>query len=619
VAAGEVIVNKKQALKKLKMETGQTAFVGQSASAENFSTSSDTNSQTIEGENKSRDGQSSKHEVIVAPVDNDDLDKSRIRYPKFISKLTRRIRRMRIFWKPELTPAEKEFQEQKQEQARLFRHMCGEMMKANIIFPNAYYNLRIEYTPTNKGKLENQKARKVHFGKWLFSTDGRTIYGKVNKIPWGINPMRLVDPDVLTALSVSIGHPVGGKCGDEGEGVIIFVQLAGRNDFPDKIAFRDMLPKVPQDMLPLTFICGATKNGGREYRSLEYMPHFMGAGETGGGKTNLMHSMICTFISRNSPKDVRFLMIDLKFSGVALNRYKGIPHLLSVQKDVNKVVVDIPDDIKKDNLPDVPSGVANDIPSSVSILKWAYAESIRRGELFLTDKKHNPQKIEDWNNHHRTQHLPSIVIFIDELALIMDKSDVDDKAELALIKSARFYIKSLLRLARSSGVHLCGFTQCLDKSVMGIAFKTNVAGRMCFSVADAPSSILIVGDGSAVNLQKAGRAVFKRGTDRFAVQTPLIEERDIDECIRNAKVGKLAQEFAGKGILPEDLIRFAIEKGNMRLTQDRLVQEFKDQISFNDLVKKLLPDMDGRIYEVAGNNYRVIPGQGKLPRRVERV
>lgn len=621
-------MNKKQALTKEKMETGRRALTGNSFTIIADSAPFESESKSVEGANNGHDGQSITKEIFVPPIENEDLSKSRIRYPSKISKLTQRIRRLKVFWKPEPTPAEKELLEQQAEQTRIFRSMYPEMRHANAIIPNAYYNMRIEYTPTNKGGLEKQKARKVQFSMWNYTVDGNTIYGKVRKIPWGIMPGRLVEPEVLNGLANSVGHPVGGKCGDEGEGIIIYVQLAGRNDFPDRILFRDMLPKVPKGELPLTFICGATKNGGREYRPLEQMPHFMGAGETGGGKTNFMHAMICTFISRNSPKEVRLAMIDLKFGGVALNRYSGIPHLIKVQKNELEEEIELeeeeglPKNERKPRLPDVPTGIANDIPSSVSLLKWAFLESVRRGELFLTDKKYHPQKIEDWNKHHRNQHLPRLVIFIDELALLMDKSDIDEKSELVLIKLARFYIKSILRLARSSGVHLCGFTQCLDKSVMGVAFKTNVPGRLCFSVGDSSSSILVVGDGSAVNLQPrdkgAGRAIFKHGNDKFTVQTPLITEADIDECVKNAKAGKLAVEFHSQAVTSEDLVRFAIEKGNMFLGQEKLKAEFKDSISFHELLE-LLTNMDGKMYEVDGVTYRVIPGRGRLPRRIERV
>jgi hypothetical protein len=615
--------NLTQSIRLQRIKTGKLFFTGDSATAQEESAEAIGESVLQRGGSKKFSGQSETLINTEKSIDNDDPTRSRLRNGNHIGRLTRHWRRLVQFWKPEPTPEQREELEKKRYMDRIRRRMTIEMRKAAHLIPQAYFNLAIQYTRTSKSKTERTKDILVHFSKCLYSDEGNTIYLKVNKVPWGIYSKKLVDDDVLTCVANSIGHPVHGLCSDKGAGTIIWVDLAGRNDFVDIVNFRDLLPKVPKDALPLTFIVGAIKNGGWKWRSLETLPHFMGAGETGGGKTNFMHSMICTFISRTTAKDVRLLMIDLKFGGVALNRYKGIPHMLQIvneQEDENEQIkeeaeIDVP---KKIKLPSVPSGIANDIPSAITVLRWAFGEAVRRGNLFLNDMKHNPQKIEEWNRWHKTKHLPRIVIFIDELSLLMDKTDTDSRMELAMIKMARSYIKSILRLARSSGVHLCGFTQSLDKSVMGVAFKTNVSGRICFSVADAPSSTLVVGDGAAVNLQPAGRAIYKRGVDKFMVQTPLMTETDIAECIRAAKSGQLLTEISGKSIAPEELIRYAVDEGNYLLNQDALRTHFKGQIAFNELVNTLR-EMDNNEFVVDGETYRIVPGGPRVSRRVERI
>lgn len=604
-------MNTKQMLRRNRMKTGKPYITGESATLDGASETLFGENVVVLGESENVEGNSETRGRGVANIDNEAPEKIHLRQPRPVGRIKRWLTRSHKFWRPDPTPAEQELIEQQQRNMRIRRAMFAQMMIANKIIPEAYANLGYEYYRQNKSKHESAKPSRVSFGKWLYSADGNTIYGKIRRIPYGINPAILVDDNVLTALSVSVGHPVGGRLGDNGEGVHIYISLAGRNDFPNEIRFRDMLPKVPTGARPLTFILGATQNAGREWRSLEDLPHFLVAGETGGGKTNFMHTMICTFIIRNRPEEVRLAMIDLKFGGVALNRYEGIPHMISVPG--------VYDNDGKTICQEVKSGIANDIPSAISVLRWALEESQRRGELFLTDQKHHPQKIEEWNKFHRKHRLPSVCIFVDELALLMDKSDMDRKEDVEQVKLARYYIKTILRLARSSGIHLCGFTQSLDKSVMGVAFKTNVSGRLCFSVADSVSSILVVGDGAAVNLQPAGRGVYKRGTDKFMVQTPLIVESDIAECIRNAKTGKLSAEFTSKAVMPEDLIRWSISEGNYSLNQSKVIEHFKGQIAINDLVSNLLPSMDGNEYEIDGERYRVIPGGSHLSRRVERI
>jgi hypothetical protein len=610
-------------LNKRQLRTGVKGVTGASVEVENQSTP------VLEASTSKQKGsgrRSASSQVISNPVitiENETPDKSHIRGSRRIGRIERWLNRTKHFWKPELTPEEKDELEKRRYLAHIHRNMVIDMRTANKRIVNKLAALGFEYMRKNKNKYETEKIQRVHFSAWKYTE--QTIYGMVDEIPYGVNEMDMVSERVLTALSASVRHPVDGKLDEDG--LVYWISLAGRNDFVDEIMWRDMISKVPKTALPLTFIVGSTKNGGKEWRNLESGPHLLGAGETGGGKTNFMHGMICTFLSRNTPADVRLLMIDMKFGGISLNKYKGVPHLLAIpgaepvtEVAIEDVTEEDTEEIKgKVKLPAVPTGIANTLPSAIAILKWAMEESNQRGAMFLSDKKHNPEKIEQWNKYHRNQHLPRIVIFIDELALVMDKSDVDSRKELMLIKLARYYIKAILRLSRSSGVHLCGFTQSLDKSVMGVAFKTNVSERMCFAVQDSPQSILAIGNGDAVNLMPVGRGIYKHGTDKFMVQTPLIMEADIAEVIRNAKAGKTTSEFKSQGITPEELIHYAVEECNYSLNRDRLYEHFKGQIGFDKLTREILPGMEKQIYELDGEQYTVIPGKGTLSRRVERL
>jgi hypothetical protein len=138
-------------------------------------------------------------------------------------------------------------------------------------------------------------------------------------------------------------------------------------------------------------------------------------------------------------------------------------------------------------------------------------------------------------------------------------------------------------------------------------------------VQDSPQSILAIGNGDAVNLMPVGRGIYKHGTDKFMVQTPLITQADIDEVIRNAKAGKTTAEFKSQTITPEEILRFAVEESNYSLNRDRIFEHFKGQISFNKLDRDILPGMEHQVYELDGEKYTVIPGKGTLSRRVERL
>src|SRR4030095_7352579 len=56
------------------------------------------------------------------------------------------------------------------------------------------------------------------------------------------------------------------------------------------------------------------------------IPHLMIAGATGSGKSVAINGMIMSILYKAAPRDVRFVMIDLKM--LELSVYEDIPHLL---------------------------------------------------------------------------------------------------------------------------------------------------------------------------------------------------------------------------------------------------------------------------------------------------
>ena len=75
----------------------------------------------------------------------------------------------------------------------------------------------------------------------------------------------------------------------------------------------------------LQFPLGLNVNGEVAYADVEKMPHGLFAGRTGSGKSVCMNTMIVSLIYRNSPEELRFIMIDPKT--VELTPYSDIPHL----------------------------------------------------------------------------------------------------------------------------------------------------------------------------------------------------------------------------------------------------------------------------------------------------
>jgi DNA segregation ATPase FtsK/SpoIIIE and related proteins len=77
---------------------------------------------------------------------------------------------------------------------------------------------------------------------------------------------------------------------------------------------------------PLLFALGVEVDGKPRYEDLSKMPHLLIAGSTGSGKSVCINTIIASLIIKNTPKTIRFLLIDPKM--VELSLYEGIPHLL---------------------------------------------------------------------------------------------------------------------------------------------------------------------------------------------------------------------------------------------------------------------------------------------------
>ncbi|MFZ5982178.1 MAG: DNA translocase FtsK 4TM domain-containing protein, partial [Patescibacteria group bacterium] len=150
----------------------------------------------------------------------------------------------------------------------------------------------------------------------------------------------------LAAHPIRIEAPIPGKS---------MVGIEVPNKVSTMVRLRDILES--QDFFErksnLTVCLGKDVSGNFELASLDKMPHLLVAGATGTGKSVCVNSIITSLLYQNSPRDLKFIMVDPK--RVELSLYNGIPHLLS------EVIVE--------------NGKV------VSALKWAVGEMERRYRL----------------------------------------------------------------------------------------------------------------------------------------------------------------------------------------------------------------------------------------------
>ena len=205
------------------------------------------------------------------------------------------------------------------------------------------------------------------------------------------------------------------------------------------------------------------------------IPHLLIGGITGGGKSNALHVIVNSLI--HLPVQPKIILVDLKMS-----EYTYLEnHCLLV----------------------------TDQETTREVLARLVAEMRNRQRTLKTAKCVNIAK----HNAKHTEKLPYMILVIDELAELIDEESQEQ-------------VETLLRLCRSSGICIIAATQRPDANTFKKfgQSKANFRGRLCFQVADAINSKIILDNGIATDLPDTpGRAIWKLGKDFIEVQTPYLD------------------------------------------------------------------------------------------------
>ena len=200
------------------------------------------------------------------------------------------------------------------------------------------------------------------------------------------------------------------------------------------------------------------------------LPHLLIAGATGSGKSVCINALIACLLCRNTPDDLRLLMIDPK--RVELSAYNGIPHLLA------PVVVDA--------------------AQVVGVLRWLMREMDRRYRALAQVRVRNIQAFNAMASEKGELGMPFVVAFIDELADLMIVSPEDTERSICRVA----------QLARATGIHLVMATQRPSVDVVTGLIKANFPARLSFSVSSQVDSRVVLDVPGAEKLLGRGDALY---------------------------------------------------------------------------------------------------------------
>ena len=273
----------------------------------------------------------------------------------------------------------------------------------------------------------------------------------------------------LRAMGVRVLAPVPGKA-------VVGIEVA--NAKREHVYLREIVESEPFAQSPssLTLCLGKDSAGNPVAADLARMPHLMIAGATGTGKSVSLNAMIMSILFKASPRDVRFVMIDLKM--LELSLYEDMPHLLvPVVTDAKKAIV-------------VLKNLVEQMDARYRVLKEKGVRNIdsynrlvdrddderRAGVIELTDVVEDDEATDtpELSGPPPIQHerLPKIVIIIDELADLM----------MSVGRDVEESITRLAQKARAAGIHLILATQRPSVDVITGLIKANFPARISFQV-----------------------------------------------------------------------------------------------------------------------------------------
>jgi S-DNA-T family DNA segregation ATPase FtsK/SpoIIIE len=354
-------------------------------------------------------------------------------------------------------------------------------------------------------------------------------------------------------------------------------------------------------------------SGKSHFANLAKMPHVLVAGATGSGKSVTIHTIITSLLYRNSPENLRFIMIDPK--RVELTLYNKIPHLLTpVITDAKKTILALKWATKEmDRRYDIlESHAVKDIDS--------YHKNILAPELKKIDelKKDGDYDIE---KHIVPELMPYIVIVIDELADIM----------MTYPRELEAGIVRLAQMSRAVGIHLVLSTQRPSVNVITGLIKANVPARIALQVVSQVDSRTILDTVGAEKLLGAGDMLYLGGemSKPVRIQSAFVSEKEVKSIVkylidsyRDELIGgeiDLAQVASGA---PSDVLGGTFSEDSeddddlYEQAKEEVIQAGKASTSYIQRKLRVGYSRAARLIDLLEKRGVIGPGDGAKPREI---
>ncbi len=239
------------------------------------------------------------------------------------------------------------------------------------------------------------------------------------------------------------------------------------NSFSTIVGWREAITDLRNDSITIKLPIGKNIFGKTCLLEMEGLPHLLIAGSTGGGKSVCLITLIMAMIYQKTPTDLKLLLIDPK--RVELSVFKNIPHL------------------------------AGPIITNTKLTPLVFVKVLQEIEKRYKKFEDNGFKnIDSFNRANPQNRMPKLVVVIDELAdlILVYHKEVEDK------------IVRITQIGRAVGIHLIVATQRPSNDIITGLIKTNIPGRIAFSVTNQFDSRTILDKKGAENLVGRGDLLY---------------------------------------------------------------------------------------------------------------
>ncbi len=309
----------------------------------------------------------------------------------------------------------------------------------------------------------------------------------------------------LKADTIRIEAPIPGKS-------LVGIEVPNQTRATVGLASLLATPEYTDSSHPLLAALGKDVTGHVHFSNVARMPHGLIAGTTGAGKSVAIHNIIISLLYRNSPDQLRFILVDPK--RVELTLYNNIPHLLTP--------------------------VITQAKKAIQSLSWAVKEMERRYDILESEQ------IQNINSYHENVYKPAKAAWVEAGSIEEDRVNLPEALPYIVIvldelndlmqaypRELEAMIVRLAQMSRAVGIHLLLATQRPSVNVITGTIKANIPTRIALMVASQVDSRTIIDSAGAEKLLGRGDMLYLSSDSPKPVrlQSAFVSEEEIKKVV----------------------------------------------------------------------------------------